>query len=329
MNGSEVLVFALVFLSVLLLAAGGYGMSRRGGAGQRQRRARRLAGVSRARARQETAGFSIRRQTRKSRLPGLDRMLGRLLPRTEVLQGRLGSAGLKATATEYLIGLTVMATLLAALAKAMLHLPLVLALSGGIVLGAGLPHFLLLRIEARRRRRLLDQLPDALDSIVRAVKAGLPVTQAMFTIGEEMPPPLGRAFQTISNQVRLGQGLAEALEETAERLQVSEFNFLAISLALQQETGGNLTETLENLSATIRQRHQLRLKVKALSSEARASAYIVGALPFVVFAGMLALNPGYMMVLFTHPVGPILLGAALLSLATGAFLMWRMVNFEV
>lgn len=328
MNGAETLVFALIFLSVLLLTAGGYGMSRLAGAGRRQRRGRRLAAVSRARAK-ETPSFSIRRQTRQSRLPGLDRVLGSLLPRTEVLQSRLGNAGLKATATEYLIGLTLVAALLAALARAVLHLPLVLSLSGGIVVGAGLPHLLLLRIEARRRRRLLDQLPDALDSIVRAVKAGLPVTQALFTIGEEMPPPLGHAFKTISNQVRLGQSLAEALAETAERLQISEFNFLAISLALQQETGGNLTETLENLSATIRQRHQLRLKVKALSSEARASAYIVGALPFVVFAGMILLNPGYMMVLFTHPVGPILLGAALLSLATGAFLMWRMINFEV
>lgn len=320
--------FILLFLAAGLAVGAVFWAIHRAKAPERERRARRLADAVRVNRGAEKAQATIRRQPRRERGGGLDQRLRGLTPSLQVLERRLTLAGLKITVTEYLLAVSAAATLLALAAASLTRMPLLFSILFGLGFGMGLPHMALLYIEGKRARKIVNQLPDALDAMVRAVKAGLPASQAMFSVGDEIADPLGAEFKNVSQQVRLGKSIGEALNEASDRLQVPEFNFLVITLVLQQETGGNLAETLANLSDIIRRRHQLRLKVKALSSEAKASAYIVGALPFVMSAGLTLLNPAYMGKLFTDPRGTILLGAAGIMFMAGVGTMWRMVRFD-
>ena len=181
----------------------------------------------------------------------------------------------------------------------------------------------------RRLNRFTSLFPEAIDLIVRGLKSGLPVSESIRTVGAEVPDPIGVEFRTVSDGVGLGQSLEEALWEASKRLDTPEFKFFVVSLSIQRETGGNLAETLGNLADILRRRRQMRLKIKAMSSEARASAYILGSLPFVVFAAILIINPGYAMQLFEDPRGHVMLGAGFASLFTGALVMAKMIRFEI
>jgi tight adherence protein B len=165
--------------------------------------------------------------------------------------------------------------------------------------------------------------------MVRGLKSGLPITEMIGTVAEDFDGPVRDEFRSISNAITIGKNLEDALWETAGRIDVPEFNFLAVSIGLQRETGGNLTETLRNLSDLLRKRQQMRLKIKALSSEARASAYIIGFLPFVMCGILYFMNPEYMGRLFSDPRGHWMLAGGLLSEFIGAAVMFKMVRFEV
>jgi tight adherence protein B len=144
-----------------------------------------------------------------------------------------------------------------------------------------------------------------------------------------MAQPVAGEFRRVTDSVRFGRPLQDVLWETAKRLDIAEFNFFVISLSIQQETGGNLAETLSNLSDILRRRRQLRLKVRALSSEAKAGAYILGVLPFLMFGLVYAVNPGYANMLLTDPRGMMMLGAGLTSIAIAAVVMFKMIRFEI
>jgi tight adherence protein B len=165
--------------------------------------------------------------------------------------------------------------------------------------------------------------------MVRSIKSGLPITEAFVIIGREMPDPLGAEFRQLCDSVRIGQPLDQALNDMAKRTGVQEMKFLNSTLAVQRETGGNLAETLENLDNILRRRRQMRLKVKALSSEARASAMIIGALPFIMAAVLSVADRGYLGILFTDPLGNRFLGGAILSMSTGILVMVKMVRFDI
>jgi tight adherence protein B len=181
----------------------------------------------------------------------------------------------------------------------------------------------------RRLNKFTSLFPEAIDLIVRGLKSGLPVSESIRTVGAEVPDPIGVEFRTVSDAVSLGQSLEEALWDAAKRLDTPEFKFFVVSLSIQRETGGNLAETLGNLADILRRRRQMRLKIKAMSSEARASAYILGSLPFVVFAAIMMINPGYAFQLFEDPRGHVLLGLGAASLVTGALVMAKMIRFEI
>ena len=172
-------------------------------------------------------------------------------------------------------------------------------------------------------------MPEALDLIVRGIRSGLPATEALKTIADEVDDPVGTEFRQVTDQMRIGVALDEAMWSAARRLGIAEFNFLVISLSIQQETGGNLAEILEKLSDMVRRREQMRLKVKAMSSEARASAMIIGSLPFIMCALISFVNPGYMSVLFTDPRGWVMIGIGLTSLLIGVAVMAKMIRFEI
>jgi tight adherence protein B len=178
----------------------------------------------------------------------------------------------------------------------------------------------------RRKRQLYTQFPDALAMIVRGVRVGIPVTEAIRTVAREAMAPTNSEFQKMSDQLSIGVALPDALREMSERNDLPEYRFFATALALQSQTGGGLSETLENLADVIRKRVALRSRAYALASEARTSIYILAALP--VFAGLAlaALNPDYMSLLFTTDSGKKVFAAALCSLGVGIGVMQTIVK---
>jgi tight adherence protein B len=175
--------------------------------------------------------------------------------------------------------------------------------------------------QSRYRSRFLDVFPDALDLIRRAVKAGLPVNEALGVAAREIADPVGRELRSAVDQMQIGVQMIDAMQQISNRVRVADFRFLIVALALQSKTGGSLAETLANLSAVIRARKALRLKARALSAEAKASAAVLALLPFVVGGAMFVVNRELMMTMFVDPRGRFMLGVALLSLVTGLITM--------
>jgi len=182
---------------------------------------------------------------------------------------------------------------------------------------------------ARRANRFMKQLPDALDSIIRGIRSGLPVIECIGGVGQEYDDPVGGHFRAISERVMLGETLDGALWRVAKVIDKPEMDFFAISIAIQVETGGSLSEALGNLADLLRARERMKLKIKAISSEAKASAMIIGALPFMMLGLLMMMSPDYIMTLFTDPRGQVMLLCGLCSIAIGAFVMWRMTQFEI
>jgi tight adherence protein B len=180
--------------------------------------------------------------------------------------------------------------------------------------------------KSRYQRKFLDIFPDALDLIGRAVKAGLPVNEALLIAGTETADPVGSELRRAFDQVQIGMQMIDALEQTANRVQVADFRFMVVALSLQQKTGGSLAETLKNLSTVIRARKALRLKARALSAEAKVSAFILAILPFIVGGLMYLMNNDLGRVLVADPRGRFMTGLALLSLLMGLGTMVVMVK---
>lgn len=176
-------------------------------------------------------------------------------------------------------------------------------------------------VDERRRQLLRNQMPDALSMIVRSVRVGIPVSEAMRHVARQSLPPTAPEFERIASDLSIGTRLDLSLKAMAQRAGLPEYQFFATALSLQSQTGGGLTETLENLADVIRKRVALRSKAYALASEARTSAMVLAALPFVSGLGLAVLSPSYIGVLFIEESGRNLLGIALLSLSTGILAM--------
>jgi tight adherence protein B len=289
--------------------------------GRLARRARRIAVDADPKAKAEHA---LRRAAR-GRLDGL---FSRLLPRPAVLQTRLEATGRPITLTQY--GAASVAVLVVtAILGAAVHAPPLLVLLEALGSAIWLPHAAIGLLMSQRRARFFKLFPDAIGLIVRGLRAGLPVSETVGVVAREIADPVGEDFRRISDQVRLGVSLEDAMWQQARRLELPEFNFLVISLSVQRETGGNLGETLENLEQILRRRKQMRLKIKAMASEATWSALIIGALPFIMGVMMYLVSADYMRPLFTNPVGRLMLGAALTSITIGGFIMRKMTRFEI
>ncbi|WP_240330751.1 type II secretion system F family protein [Sphingorhabdus sp. Alg239-R122] len=206
---------------------------------------------------------------------------------------------------------------------------LMLSSAVGIMLGLGLPHLVIGFLIKRRVNQFTSSFPDAIELLVRGLRSGLPVTETLTVVAQEIEGPVGEEFKSVTERIKIGRSMDEALEETAKKLGTPEFNFFCITIAIQRETGGNLAETLANLADVLRKRSQMKLKIRAMSSESKASAYIVGALPFIVFGMVWWINPTYLGGFFTDDRLIIagLGGAVWMSI--GAFIMAKMVNFEI
>ncbi len=248
--------------------------------------------------------------------------------RAEALMLRLHRTGKPWTVTQYLyasLGLGLVVTALVYLKSG----AALLALGVGIVVGAGIPHMVVGYFIKRRTNNFTVKFPDAIELLVRGLRSGLPVTETLGVVAKEVPGPVGEEFKQITERIKIGRTMEDALQETADRLNMPEFSFFCITLAIQRETGGNLAETLANLADVLRKRSQMKLKIKAMSSESKASAYIVGALPFIVFTMIWWINPDYLGGFFSDDRLIVTGLGGLVWMGIGAFIMAKMVSFEI
>lgn len=199
----------------------------------------------------------------------------------------------------------------------------------GLFFGLGIPHFVVNRTIKKRTNQFNSKFPDAIELLVRGLRSGLPVTETLGVVAQEVPGPVGQEFRGIVERTKIGRTMEDALQQTADRLGIPEFNFFCITLAIQRETGGNLAETLSNLSDVLRKRAQMKLKIRAMSSESKASAYIVGALPFIVFGMIWWINPTYVGAFFEDDRLIVIGLGGLVWMSIGAFIMSKMVSFEI
>lgn len=198
-----------------------------------------------------------------------------------------------------------------------------------IVLGFGVPKLFLRVLTRRRLGAFMHLFADAIDVVVRGVKAGLPIGECIAIIGREMPDPVGLEFRLIAEGARIGMTLDDCLERAVQRVPVPEFRFFAIVLSIQRQTGGNLADTLSKLSDVLRGRKKMRDKVKAMSAEAKSSAMIIGSLPIIVGSLLALIAPDYVGLLFTTNIGHILVAGGLTWMGVGILAMRQMINFEM
>lgn len=269
----------------------------------------------------------MRRITGKSATKA-DEAFTRLLPNPAQLEKRLNMTGKDWTVGKYgvaTLGLTVGVALLLLLKG----LPFLLALFVGLFVGAGLPHLVVGKVIKKRIAKFNAKFPDAIELLVRGLRSGLPISETMGVVGAEVDGPVGEEFRAVSDKMKIGRTMDAALQDTADRLGTPEFQFFVITIAIQRETGGNLAETLQNLATVLRQRMQMRLKIRAMSSESKASAYIVGSLPFIVFTLIFFINGAYMQNFFIDQRLMVAGMGGLVWMSIGAFIMAKMVNFEI
>lgn len=248
--------------------------------------------------------------------------------RIEALALRLHRSGKPWTISQYLYASLGIAVAVAALVYLKSGAPL-LGLAVGAAAGAGIPHMVVSHFVKSRSNAFTVKFPDAIELLVRGLRSGLPVTETLTVVAQEVPGPVGEEFKLITERIRIGKTMEDALQETADRLAIPEFNFFCITLAIQHETGGNLAETLSNLADVLRKRAQMKLKIRAMSSESKASAYIVGALPFIVFGMIWWINPGYIGEFFIDERLTVAGLGGMVWMGIGAFIMAKMVSFEI
>jgi tight adherence protein B len=202
------------------------------------------------------------------------------------------------------------------------------ALGMGFAAGFGLPRWVLSYLKRRREAQFLDRFPDAIDVVVRGIKSGLPLGDSLRVISTESPEPIRSEFRHILETQAVGVPLGEACTKLFERMPLAEANFFAIVITIQQKSGGNLSEALGNLSKVLRDRKKMKGKIKAMSTEATASACIIGALPLVVMGVVYLTSPDYITLLWIDRTGQMMLAASAVWMSIGVFVMKKMISFD-
>jgi tight adherence protein B len=307
-------------LLVTLAFAGGNG----------RRFTRRLQEVTGRKGEVARAGATQQRSLtrRNSATPGIDRIF-QLLPRREALVERLARTGRTISVGQYMLATIAVIAIVTVGILIFAKVSLMISLLFGVALGLFIPHWLIGRMGKKRVARFVALFPEAIDLMVRALRAGLPITEAIVNAGQEMGDPIGVEFRGIEAGMKLGRDLDSLLWDIAKRIEVPEFRFFIIALSVQRETGGNLAETLNNLSVVLRGRRAMRAKARAMASEARASTAILGSLPVLVTIMLCFTSPTYIAPMFSDVRGLILFGIALGMLLTGVAIMVKMARFEI
>ncbi len=244
------------------------------------------------------------------------------------LEARIYQAGMKTTKLAFIRN-SVILGIVVAIVCWVLDVPALFALVFGVAAGYVLPRFFLAQRRKRYQAKFLDELPNAVEAIVRGVKSGMPLNDSIKIVAKEIKEPVRSEFARVLDQQSFGKTMAESIGVLYERVPTPEVNFFVVVITVQQQAGGNLSEALTNLSKVLRNRKKMKAKVKAMSSEAKASAGIIGSLPFVVATLVSLVRPGYLNALFTTPIGNIWLGVAVVMMLMGILVMNRMIQFEV
>jgi tight adherence protein B len=263
-----------------------------------------------------------------SRQTKMDGIAQRFIPNPALLRHRIQQTGRSWTLVQYVAVSGAIFTVVTGLLLVR-GAPLIFALFLGALAGLGIPHFMIGRLIQRRVSQFTSKFPDAIDLMVRGLRSGLPISETMGIVADEVPGPVSVEFRNVSDKMKIGRTMEVALQETADRLGTPEFQFFVITLAIQRETGGNLAETLANLSEVLRKRAAMKLKIRAMSSESKASAWIIGALPFIVFALIMVINPTYMSTFFSDQRLMITGIGGVIWMGVGVLIMAKMINFEI
>ena len=337
MDQQTIIIAVLAFFAIA-----GVGFVFAGGddSGKASKRAKALAATGRVDGKTNDPAALRRRQTQdmlKNLREGEQKKKKSLVPQD--IGSRLKQAGLSIPASTFWMGSAAVGIGLGAVGFLMAPASvtetflgegarILIAAFAGFAGFLGLPRWVLGFLINGRHKKITNQFADALDIIVRGVKSGLPLNECLKIISVESPDPLRSEFKQITDGLSMGQSLPQALDKFYRRVPLQEVNFFNIVLGIQAQTGGNLSEALNNLSVVIRSRKMLREKIKALSSEAKASAMIIGFLPIAVMVLVYITTPAYMMELFLKPMGNLILLIGVVLMGLGIFVMKRMINFD-
>jgi tight adherence protein B len=271
-------------------------------------------------------GSQSRRKSVQATLKELERHQAQRRTRPS-LRRRIEQAGLAITAQTYWI-CSAMAGLVAGIAAfAAVHALYVIPLAG-FAFAFGVPRWVLGFLKKRREKAFTREFATAIDTIVRSVKSGLPVNEALKLVATEIPEPVRGEFRALVEGLKVGVTMEEGLKRMYERMPTAEVNFFGIVMTIQQKSGGNLSEALSNLSGVLRDRKRLLGKIKAMSSEAKASAMIIGSLPPAVMGIVYVTTPAYISLLFTERTGNLILAGCAFWMSAGIFVMRKMINFK-
>lgn len=271
---------------------------------------------------------NIRQRRIQEKLQELEDKKDAKKSRTNQIRLDLLRAGSTLSVRNFVI-ISIVTGLVAIAISKLLGLSLIISILFGLAGGIGLPK-LVMRFKAKgRQKKFTQHFANAIDVVVRGIKSGLPVGECLAICGRESPDPVGEEFRHLVEGQKLGLEIQELMSRGLERIPTSEYKFFAIVLQIQQQTGGNLAKTLENLSNVLRERKKMKDKVQSMSSEAKSSAMIIGSLPFFVSAMISLINPDYMALLFTETIGNFMLAGGLGWMAAGIFVMSNMINFDM
>ena len=324
---NETLPFIVAGGMVLTVLILGFAFAGDGPSGSQVKR--RLKRVSAEKAMGDEVYVSVRRRDVDASASPVGRVLAAFVPAPKKMRARLDRTGRSISLGQYFLANLLVTGLVLLVLKVAVSLPWIIAVPLSITAGLALPHMVVGMMASRRTNKFIESFPDAIDLMIRGLRSGLPVSESIKSVAAEMSDPVGTEFRHVADALKLGSSIEEAMWSVARRLQIPEFKFLVIAMSIQRETGGNLAETLGNLSTLLRQRKQFKLKIRAMSSEARASAYIIGSLPFVTFGLIYLINPDYVTMLFEDMRGMVMVGLGLTSIAAGAFVMSKLVRFEI
>ncbi|BCH52939.1 type II secretion system F family protein [Agrobacterium vitis] len=247
---------------------------------------------------------------------------------SQSLKQRLGQTGLDVSLTQFSIASTTLGLVFFCLCF-VLGMSLFVSLGIAFTAGAGLPRWIVNFLIRRRQEKFLTEFPNALDVMVRSIKSGLPLNDSLRMIAVDAQEPVKTEFRRVVDAQQLGITVPEACARMFNSMPLQEVSFFAIVIAIQSQAGGNLSEALANLSKVLRERRKMKAKVSALSMEAKASAVIIGALPFIVAFLVYISSPAYIMVLFTDPRGHMILGFSAFWMSIGILVMRNMINFDI
>jgi len=294
-----------------------------------QRKAeQRMASV----AKPEPVAVRASRVNQKSRRDSVENTLKELENRAKeqkrvAITTRISQAGLSWSKRQFIIISTALGAVIF-LVMLVSDMGLIAAMALGFAGAFGLPRWMLSYLKKRRESKFLNNFPDAVDVIVRGIKAGLPLLDCLKMIALESGEPVKSEFRSIIETQAIGMPLGDACAKLYESMPLAEANFFGIVISIQQKAGGNLSEALGNLSRVLRDRKKMKAKIQAMSMEAKASASIIGALPLAVMTLVWITSPHYISLLWTDPLGRLMLAGSAVWMSCGVFVMKKMINFD-